>query len=319
MTVPPATPTCADTTASTPPGGGQATITLTCTAPPGIALSYAVLAGPAHGSVSAITQTNGQLNYLPQTGFVGQDSFTYQAVDPGGASQPATARITVPPPPPRPIASIIGRAKVTVGQPVTYNASVIDSVGTPTAYRWTVAGRQIGSGPTLTHVFTRPGSSALALHVADSAGNVINAMLNVAATSPRLRVKLDFHAEFSIPPKDSKFTSLIARAVPIGTSIRFACSGPACPFATKSYEVTGRTTCGGKRCQKRSTSPPNARDVDLTPALNGVRLPIGTVLTVTFRKPFTIGQVETLTIGATGPTSREACIPLGKARAARRC
>lgn len=72
---------------------------------------------------------------LPQSGFIGSDSFTYQAIDSGGASQPATASITVPPPPPRPIASIVGPARVTVGQPVKYNASVIDSIGTPNAFR----------------------------------------------------------------------------------------------------------------------------------------------------------------------------------------
>jgi hypothetical protein len=269
--------------------------------------------------VSAINQTNGQLNYLPQSGFVGQDSFTYQAVDSGGASQPATARITVPPPPPRPTASIIGPTRVTVGQPATYSASVIDTIGTPNTYHWAFAGRQIGRGPTLTHVFTTPGSRTLVLDVADSAGNVIRARLNVAAASPRLRVKLDFHAQFSIPPKDTKFSSLIARAVPIGTSIRLTCSGPVCPFTMRTYMVTSATNCRGKDCRKLFTTRPNTREVDLTPALNGARLPIGTVLTVTFRKPLTIGQVVTLSIGAAGPTSRDACIPVGQTRAATRC
>lgn len=64
ITVPPATPTCAAATAATPPGGGQVTVTLRCSAPRGIALTYAVLAGPSHGSVSAINQTNGQLSYF---------------------------------------------------------------------------------------------------------------------------------------------------------------------------------------------------------------------------------------------------------------
>lgn len=256
---------------------------------------------------------------LPQSGFIGSDSLTYQAIDSGGASQPATASITVPPPPPRPVASIVGPARVTVGQPVKYNASVIDSIGTPNAFRWTFAGRRIGSGPTLTHVFAKPGSRGLALHVSDSAGNIIIATLNVTATSPRLKIKLDFHAEFSIPPKDTKFASMIARAVPIGTSIQFVCSGPGCPFAHRGYEVTARTTCHQKRCKKRSTSRPDSRDVDLTSPVNGARLPIGTVLTITFRKPLAIGQVYILTIGAVGPTTRKACIPVGKTRAASRC
>jgi hypothetical protein len=92
-----------------------------------------------------------------------------------------------------------------------------------------------------------------------------------------------------------------------------------CPFAVKSFKVTARTACRGKRCKKPSTSRPNTRDVDLTSAVNGVRLPIGTVLAFTFTKPLTIGQFQTLTIGPTGPTSRQACLPVGKTRAAKRC
>jgi hypothetical protein len=192
ITVPPATPKCADAAAASPPGGGQVTVTLRCTAPQGVPLTYAVLGGPSHGSVSAINQTNGQLNYFRQKGFIGLDTFTYQATDSGGTSQPATARITIPPPPPRPIVSIIGPARVTVGQRVKFSASVIDSVGSPDAYRWTFAGRQIGSAPTLTHVFTRPGTRRLALHVADSATNVISATLNVTARSPRFAGQAGF-------------------------------------------------------------------------------------------------------------------------------
>jgi hypothetical protein len=87
----------------------------------------------------------------------------------------------------------------------------------------------------------------------------------------------------------------------------------------RTYMVTSATNCRGKDCRKLFTTRPNTREVDLTPALNGARLPIGTVLTVTFRKPLTIGQVVTLSIGAAGPTSRDACIPVGQTRAATRC
>jgi hypothetical protein len=108
IAIPPAVPTCTDTTARAHAGGGQVTVTLLCTAPPGVPLSDAILTSPAHGVVSAVNQTNGQVNYLSNSRYTGPDAFTYRAGDSGGASNAATAMITVPPAPPTPVASIIG-------------------------------------------------------------------------------------------------------------------------------------------------------------------------------------------------------------------
>jgi hypothetical protein len=68
--------------------------------PDGDDLSYAVVAGPLHGSISG---TAPSLTYTPQTGFVGVDGFSYTVTDGQVTSAPAQVTITVaedPNPPP---------------------------------------------------------------------------------------------------------------------------------------------------------------------------------------------------------------------------
>lgn len=98
-------PACSDRAATTPPGGGTVSVTLSCTGPVGQPISYAVATGPAHGGVGSINQTTGAVSYVSQPGFSGTDTFTYIAGDAGGTSQPATVTITVPPTPPTCVAT----------------------------------------------------------------------------------------------------------------------------------------------------------------------------------------------------------------------
>ena len=68
--------------------------------PDGDSLSYSVIAGPLHGSISG---TAPSLTYIPQTGFVGVDGFSYTVTDGQITSAPAEVNITVtedPNPPP---------------------------------------------------------------------------------------------------------------------------------------------------------------------------------------------------------------------------
>jgi hypothetical protein len=95
IAVPPARPVCQGTSALTPPGGGPAQVTLRCTAPSGVPLAYAVVSSPSHGTVSAVSQRAGTLVYVSRIGYSGLDRFTYNATDSSGASNTATATITV--------------------------------------------------------------------------------------------------------------------------------------------------------------------------------------------------------------------------------
>jgi hypothetical protein len=70
----------------------SAAVTLSGSASWELPLSFSVMSGPAHGTLSG---TAGGLTYTPSVGFIGQDSFTYIANDGYGSSSPALVNITV--------------------------------------------------------------------------------------------------------------------------------------------------------------------------------------------------------------------------------
>jgi len=126
------------TTANTPKA-----ITLTATpGTPGDTLTYAIVTNPAHGTLSG---TAPNVTYTPATGYVGPDSFTFDATENGVASSPATVSITVASGPPPPVAN---------------NQSV--STNKNTAVAITLTGTPGTSGDTLTFaIATNPAHGAL--------------------------------------------------------------------------------------------------------------------------------------------------------------
>lgn len=69
-------------------------VTLSATDPDGDTLSFAVVAPPAHGSLSG---TGAALTYTPAAGYRGPDSFAFEASDGQATSAAATVSITVTP------------------------------------------------------------------------------------------------------------------------------------------------------------------------------------------------------------------------------
>jgi len=69
-------------------------ITLVATDADGDTLTYAVIAAPAHGSLSTISAA-GVVTYTPATDYVGSDSFTFKVNDGQADSNTATVSITV--------------------------------------------------------------------------------------------------------------------------------------------------------------------------------------------------------------------------------
>jgi hypothetical protein len=69
-------------------------ITLTATDVDGDVLSYAIVSGPAHGTLSGVAPS---LNYIPDANYNGSDSFTFKANDGTVDSTPAVVSITVTP------------------------------------------------------------------------------------------------------------------------------------------------------------------------------------------------------------------------------
>jgi DNA-binding beta-propeller fold protein YncE len=72
-------------------------LALVCTDAAGAPLTYAIDAGPAHGTLSAFNSTTGAVTYTPAAGYAGSDRFTFQASSANGTSAAATVTIKVAP------------------------------------------------------------------------------------------------------------------------------------------------------------------------------------------------------------------------------
>ncbi len=73
--------------------GTALNITLAASNTSGGALSYAIVSPPAHGTLSALN--GAALSYMPASGFLGADQFSYQVTEAGVSSDAAVAAIDV--------------------------------------------------------------------------------------------------------------------------------------------------------------------------------------------------------------------------------
>jgi len=89
------TPTANGQAVSVPFGSASA-LTLTGTDPDGPApLTFAIVANPTHGTLSALNPATGAVTYTPAAGYSGADSFAFTVNDGVATSTPALVQITV--------------------------------------------------------------------------------------------------------------------------------------------------------------------------------------------------------------------------------
>ena len=125
-----AAPVCQDISNNVVPNT-PADLTLPCTDTDPI--TYAVITPPQHGTAT-LTPATGAVNYVPNAGYTGPDSFTYQADDSIAypASNVATANITVrpraehPSPAPSPTPTFVLNLSKAVGGRVTSDPAGIN-------------------------------------------------------------------------------------------------------------------------------------------------------------------------------------------------
>jgi hypothetical protein len=128
-------------------------IALTAWSPTGSPLTYSVLTGPTHGTVTGAAPN---LTYTPGTGYVGSDAFTFTATDHTGTSSPATVSLTVRGADHAPVASNSNVTVVGTSGAVTLVASDVDNnpltyvIVTPPAH----GQLSTGTGPTRTYTPT---------------------------------------------------------------------------------------------------------------------------------------------------------------------
>jgi VCBS repeat-containing protein len=132
VTSPPSPPTppanyppVANSQSVTTPIGTPVAVVLTGSDSQSLPLTYTVIAGPSHGTLSG---TAPRLSYTPAPGYVGPDSFRFTTSNGTATSAPATVSI-----------------QVTVRAPVAFGGGVTTGVGTPVAV--TLAGGDPNAPP----------------------------------------------------------------------------------------------------------------------------------------------------------------------------
>lgn len=152
--------------------GVAADTTLAATDADGDPLTYAIVDGPSHGTLSGSGRTR---TYTPAAGFHGSDSFTFEASDGKADSNVATIDITVAHVLHATSTTYSGARTVQYSDPVTLTAGLVDTSVTPNAG---VAGKQIdftvgvqsaSAAPTATD-----GTASTSLVVTQRPGSVAN-------------------------------------------------------------------------------------------------------------------------------------------------
>ncbi|HEU4945045.1 MAG TPA: Ig-like domain-containing protein, partial [Solirubrobacterales bacterium] len=95
--------------------------------PSGVPLSASVVSPPGHGSLTL--DDDGSFTYVPTSGYVGGDSFTYRVADPSDNYATAQVTLTVAAPPSASIAAPSAGGAYAVGQPVPTVFSCSEGAG----------------------------------------------------------------------------------------------------------------------------------------------------------------------------------------------
>jgi VCBS repeat-containing protein len=160
----------------TPVANGQAiasaedttvAVTLAATDVDGDALTYAVVSGPAHGTLSG---TAPNLTYTPAADYSGPDSFTFTASDWLVTSPAAAVTINVTAVNDPPVANAGPDQTGTVGQVLSFSAAASsDPDGSIVSYSWDWGdGTPAGNGVGASHAYATAGTMTVTLTVTDS-------------------------------------------------------------------------------------------------------------------------------------------------------
>jgi Bacterial Ig domain/FG-GAP repeat len=318
--------TCTDVGASTPAGGGAASVPLSCSGPPGVSLNYAIVTPPAHGALRPIDQSTGTVTYISQPGYIGADTFTYDASDSVGAANLATATITIPPLPPT-CKNVKSRTRPGGGA-ARVGLSCTAAAGVPFSY--TIVSRP--SHGSLSAVDQRAGSlvylSRLGYHgtdhfryrAIDSGGASNTATSTITVPKPLGTLAFALLGWTFEPLRTySKVTSMTGSDLPIGTNVIIACGRHRCRFKPRKTAVKA-VGCKQKQAHCRRKHGVLTRALDLTAHFHGLRLPLGGDLTVSFVKTGFVGKVYIFHVrSGKQPTWQATCLAPGSLKPGRGC
>ena len=153
------------------------------TDPDGGSIAAELLKGPAHGTLTL--KANGAFTYTPAAGFSGEDSFTYEAVDPQGNRTPATVVIDVTAIGAPPVIEEIGAAGMRrEGDLITFTVFASDEdeeEGLTYAFDFDGDGEAdvVNGSGVAKHAFDDNGGKSVSVTVTDSNGNVATETLEL--------------------------------------------------------------------------------------------------------------------------------------------
>jgi hypothetical protein len=316
---------CSDVSAQTPAGGGVVSIALSCAGSTG--LTYVIVTPPADGKLDVINQADGTVNYTPNVGFHGTDSFSYDAVDAAGPSNTATATITVPPAAPSCAALTLtvppGSGPVSVSLQCTAPPRVTMSyalVHGPS--KGTLGAINQPSGTvTYTPKANHSGIDQFSYTAMDSGGTSGTATVTVVIEPfPRLNPVLNW--AFKPSRRYTIVLSLVASGVPRQASVKVACT-KGCAFGARTVRPPkSRQVCKGKGNKRHCTNvpPPRLRTVKLTRLFGERHIPVKAQLTVSIVAPNSIGKVFVFGIRSDEmPTDHVTCLAPGQNTPGRGC
>ncbi|HTU94462.1 MAG TPA: Ig-like domain-containing protein, partial [Solirubrobacteraceae bacterium] len=293
----PPAPACATTEAATPAGGGAVTVALPCSGPAGAALSYAIVSGPAHGSLGPLS-ASGLVRYSSASGYVGPDAFTYRATDQWGVSTIATASIAVPSFPAPTCVNVSARGRRGATK-VTVTLTCHGPAGVPFTYRIVTppgdgkvgqVNQSHGTVTYTTHVgfsgtdrFTYRATNAGGPSASATATIVLPALGRITSTMT--------WGAFRPGASATVLPGMLVKGLPGAATVRLSCTGRGCPIKTQTVSLAKQRVCTGKGKKRRCTrAVPASGNLDLTHLVANRRVRAGSALVVAMIQPGSIGK-----------------------------
>lgn len=147
--------------------------------PDGDAVTFAIVSGPSHGTLSGlysgpVTWGETPVTYDPVAGFHGTDTFTFRVTDPSGASDVGTVQLQLAPSAPAPVTAAFWIHKVSWGHGLArrFDAAVHLTDGDAIlTEHWTFSDGGWSDGAVVYHAFPKAGTYSATLVVTTASGS----------------------------------------------------------------------------------------------------------------------------------------------------
>lgn len=257
-------------------------------------------AGGQFGGVKTLsTQVNGGLPELSMDN-LGNAFAVWPLTDPGApANADSVVQFAALDSSAPDLASLSVPAGAVAGVSSSFSVAATD-VWSPVSVSWDFGDGQSAGGPTVSHVYTAPGTRTVTVKATDAVGNERTATRTIEVSSPPIAKLLRLRAKLSSSFKPhGKFTTVkkLQLNVPSGSTVAATCKA-------------GKKKCAGK-AKKKFTKKKTSGKVSLSPYV-GREFKAGTTITITVTKPGFIGEVTALKMRkGKAPRLTTKCLPPG--------